>query len=79
MKRPLHLLIFGQKQARQNGHDEDHGHAVVGKDALHELREDGEDVAHLRKPDADGQRQRGDGDVALGEAGIGDHLEAAGR
>ena len=50
MSPALHLLIFGQKQARQNGHDEDHWHAVVGEDALHQLRENGEDAAHWVNP-----------------------------
>ena len=70
------MLLAGQHGVQDHGHHERHGDAVRGKDLAEQGRELREDVAHLREADADGQAQRGDGDVALGEAGFGDHLES---
>ena len=55
--------ILRQHEVRHDGHQKHHGHAVLREHALHQLREDGEQIAHLREPDAHRQRQRRDDDV----------------
>ena len=82
-KSGLLMLRSGQEVllARQNGvenhsHHERHRDAVGSEDGLEQRREVGENVADLGETDANGQAQRGDGDVALRVTGLGNHLES---
>lgn len=71
--------ILWQQGAEQDGHHKYHCYTVCRKDILDDLREDSPDV-HFTcggKADSYRQRQRHDGDVSLGEACFGNHLDSA--
>ena len=70
------MLFTRQQSIQQHGHNERHGDAIGCEDGLEQRREVGENVADLGETDANGQAQRGDGDVALRVTGLGNHLES---
>lgn len=71
------LLLLRQHQVRDDRDQKYRRHTVIGKDILHDIREDGENFRHLRKADSYAERKGGDRDIALAEAAVADHLKAA--
>ena len=71
------LLLLRQHQIRNDCDQKYRRHAIVRKDILHDIREDGEDFRHLRKADSYAERKGGDRDITLAEAAVADHLKAA--
>ena len=70
------MFLTGEHRIENHGHHKRYRDAVGSENGLEQRREIGEDVTDLSEADANGQAQRRDGDIALGIAGFGNHLES---
>ena len=79
-KRPktfLLFFLFRKNKIEQNGKKEDYSNAVLGKDCLDNLGEDGKEACCLSEAQADTERKADDNHVALREARLCQHAEAS--